>query len=302
MAENIFYSPAEAAQALGVGVTTVKRWVDTGALPAHRTLGGHRKILRSDLLRLSRERDLPLRGEMELNHRGRIEPADYSQFADRLFNALIGGDIEETRSVIQGAYATGTKMEMIGDAIVAPAMARMGHDWESGRINVMHEHRGTELCTAVLHELRPALESTARKDCPIAVGGNPEGDESVLASLLVQLMLLDAGWHAVNLGPHTPLASFQLALRELKPRLIWISATYLSNRPGFLDQFRELCREAERANVEIAVGGRALDLELRAELPEVFYGESLAQLSDFAQSLHPPQRPPKRGRPPKSSN
>ena len=53
---------------------------------------------------------------------------------------------------VHGAYAAGLPIEMLGDAVVAPAMAQLGHDWESGRIDVMHEHRATLLCTGVLHE------------------------------------------------------------------------------------------------------------------------------------------------------
>ena len=68
--------------------------------------------------------------------------------------------------MIHGAYAAGMAMEELGDAVIAPAMSRLGHEWENGRIDVMHEHRGTLLCTAVLHELKPALEATAEKGPP----------------------------------------------------------------------------------------------------------------------------------------
>lgn len=297
MTDREFYSPAEVSRALGVSVTTVKRWVDAGVLPAHKTAGGHRKILRADVLRVVHKGNFPRLDLSRLHFAARAEELNTEKLSQRLFEALRSGQVALTRSVIHGAYAAGMTIEELGDAVIAPAMARLGNEWEHGRIDVMHEHRSTLFCTAVLHELMPALEATAAMDRPIAVGGNPEGDHSLLASLLVQMVLLDAGWEAVNLGPNTPLASFRLALRELKPRLMWLSANYLIDPQTFINEYRAFYHEAEQAGVVVAIGGQGMQGSLRAIIPYTFHGDSLTHLAAFARMLHPRPCQPKRGRP-----
>ena len=46
---------SEAAGLLGVHPSTVRTWADSGKLPVHRTAGGHRRFLRSDVVSLLRE-------------------------------------------------------------------------------------------------------------------------------------------------------------------------------------------------------------------------------------------------------
>ncbi|HYV34489.1 MAG TPA: helix-turn-helix domain-containing protein [Gemmataceae bacterium] len=297
MTDAAFYSPAEVSQALGVSTSTIKRWVDDGVLPAHKTAGGHRKLLRADVLRLVRERNFPQLDLTRLDLPAMREDADTAMLSRRLLEGLHEGDMAVTRAVIHGAFAAGIPLETLADDVIAPAMHRLGDDWAAGRIDVMHEHRGTLTCVAALHELKPALEASAHESRPMAIGGNPEGDHSLLASLLIQMVLFDAGWDAVNLGPNTPLASFRMALGELKPRLVWLSASHLPDAQCFLDEYREFYQEAEGAGVLVAIGGLAFQNSLRAMMPYTFYGDSLAHLAAFARTLHPRPRLPKRGRP-----
>jgi excisionase family DNA binding protein len=297
MTDVAYCSPADVSQALGVSTSTIKRWVDEGVLPAHKTAGGHRRILRAAVLRLVREGNFPRLNLSRLGLPRRLEAGDTEGLSRQLLAGLRAGDMALMRSVIHGAFAASLPVEALGDAVIAPAMSHLGHDWEEGRIDVMHEHRGTLSCIAVLHELKPALEANVEKDSPIAAGGNPEGDHSLLASLLIQMVLLDGGWDAINLGPNTPLVSFRVALEELKPRLVWLSASHLPDPGKFLGEYGEFYTRAGRAGVAVAVGGHALEGAVRAAIPSTFHGTCLKDLAAFAGTLHPRPRPPKRGRP-----
>jgi excisionase family DNA binding protein len=297
--EQRYLSTAQVAKALGLSVTTVKRWVDDEVLPAHRTHGGHRKLLMADVLRLVRTGHLPQadlsRLDPELNSLGEMPPAEV---AARLMSALKAGDGNQARALLHGAYQSGLSIEAIADQVVSPTMIGIGHEWALGRIDVLHEHRGTQLCAAALYELKAQLEANAERDRPVAVGGSPEHDHYFLANLLIQMSLIDGGWDAVNLGPHTPMRSFQTALLELQPRLVWVSVSHLADPDRFLDDYRQFYAAAERMGVAVAVGGRGLTEQLRAAMPYTTFGDGLSQLTAFARTLHPRPRPPRRGRPP----
>jgi MerR family transcriptional regulator, light-induced transcriptional regulator len=297
-AGNRYVSTAQVAEALGVGISTVKRWVDQGILPAHKTPGGHRKILLRDAVRVVREGEFPRAdlGRLGLPQAGRESP-DPKSLGAAVLTALKRGDAGDLKSLLQGAHRSGLAIETLADAVVAPAMRRLGHEWAEGRVEVWHEHRGTQLCAAALYEMRATLGGPDGGKRPLAIGGGPEGDPYLLANLLAEMALTALGWEAVNLGPNTPLPSFRAALAELRPRLLWLSASHLIDPESFLEQYRELYQEASRMRTAVAIGGRALTEEIRARMPYTTFGDGLTHLVEFARSLEPAARRPRRGRP-----
>lgn len=297
-----YLSTPQAAEVLGVSVSTVKRWVDDGVLPAQRTAGGHRKLLRAEVLDLVRRGALP-RGDLAAANRASPHPrrTEPETAAGALLEALLRGGAAEAQGVLRHARDSGMAMEIIADQVVAPAMFRVGEEWRAGRLDVWREHRATQLCVAALYPWKAEFGARAGGDHrPIAIGGAPEGDPYLLASLLAQLALLESGWEAVNLGPNTPLPSLANALRELRPRLLWLSVSYVEDLPKFLSGYQELYRIAEELGVAVAVGGQGLTDPLRSAMAYTTFGDGLSHLAAFARALNPRPKPPRRGRPPKT--
>ena len=286
MAEPHYLSTAKVSAALGVSVTTVKRWVDDGILPAHKTPGGHRRLLLADVLRIVRENQFPHLdlSQLELE----TTTSEPRALADRLLEGLRAAAPGRCAAVLHGAYEAGMALETLADDVVAPAMTQIGLDWEKGKSDVFQEHQATQLCTAALYELKPRLEEHARTECPLALGGGPEKDPYLLANLLAELVLLDAGWDVINLGPNTPLVSFRKAVRQFRPRLLWVSIGYLAEPETFAEAYPVLYRETLQAGAAVAVGGRALSESLRVRLPYTTFGDGLTHLAAFAQYPCPP--------------
>jgi excisionase family DNA binding protein len=295
-----YLSTIEAAKALGVSISTVKRWVDTGVLPAHRTAGGHRKLLQSEVLALTRQSNLPRGDASRLTMRsGKNLSTDLEQIRSSFLAAILNGDANAARSIVQRAYQEGVSIETMADQIIGPAMTEIGHGWETQEIDVWHEHRATQICAQALFELKSKLENRAERNRPVALGAAPEGDPSLMPSLLAQMVLLDAGWEAINLGPNTPFANLLKAARETKPRLIWLSVSHLPDANSFLREYRDFFRAIESTGVAVAVGGHGLIEAIRSAIPYTTYGDGLSHLASLARTLHTRPKRPRAGRPPK---
>ena len=136
-----YLSTIQAAAILAVSVSTVKRWVDDGILPVrHRTAGGHRKLLWAEVLALARQGDLP-RGDLTVLPvtLATDSTVDLAASGADLWKALRDGQGEEAHTIIRRAYSSGVAVETIADEIIAPAMKKLGHDWETSRIDVWQE-------------------------------------------------------------------------------------------------------------------------------------------------------------------
>jgi excisionase family DNA binding protein len=293
-----YLSTEQAAEALGVSVSTLKRWVDAGVLPAVRTVGGHRKLLRAEVLVLARQGEVP-RGDLAplsaVSLRGKSP--DLELLTSDLLDSLVRGRGSEVTAIIRRAFRSGVAIETLADRVIAPVMASVGHDWETARIDVWQEHRGTQIFAAALYDLKDDLEARAERNRPVAVGGAAEGDPYVLPTLLAELVLVDAGWEAVQLGPNTPLASLSKAVKTLRPRLAWLSVSHLADAASFVAAYRDFYRTAERGGVAVAIGGRALERDIRSKIPYTTHGDGLIHLAAFARTLQPRPNRPCRGRP-----
>lgn len=291
-----YASTASVATALGVSVTTVKRWVDDGVLPASRTRGGHRKLLVADVLRMAREGQLPA-ADLSRLMPAAPAPVSVEEVRTRLSAAVTAGNTDDIRTVVLDAYQSGLTVETLADRVLAPVMTQVGHDWETGRLDVVREHQVTQAFVGVLYELRAIIRAGTGGNRPVAVGGSPEGDHYSLPTLLAKLALQEAGWDAVNVGPNTPFSAFSAAVAQFRPRLVWLSVSHLPDPPAFVAQYTAFFRTAEAAGVAVAVGGRALTDAVRQAIPYTSFGDGISHLAAFARSLNARPERPKRGRP-----
>lgn len=279
----------QVAAALGVSVSTVKRWVDAGLLGGTRTVGKHRLVRLREAVRFAQEQGLPLSGFAQVSGSKLTAVQDLDAVRERLIDAVWCGDERVVKEILRTVVRSGVGVVTMADHLIRPVMERVGHGWETGELDVFQEHQATQIIQTALGELLervspPQLTATAR---PLALGATPEGDYYTLALLLGELVLRESGWDVRSLGPNLPLASLANAVVEYRPRMVFLSVSHLEDETRFIEEYTAFYRTAAAYDVAVMLGGRALHLDVRQQLVSAGFGERLAHLAEFARRLIP---------------
>jgi excisionase family DNA binding protein len=242
------WTSAEAARALGVGVSSIKRWTDDGELVAVRTPGQHRRYTADALHRFAQAHGLPANllppqaEERPRKSRGGRLPS--------LLEALRRGDEASVRRLVTPATNDLAARAAFLDTVIGDTLREIGQRWERGTWTVDEEHRASYLISEAVDRLRPPAVPAAR---PMALLACPPGELHDLPLRLVRLLLEWAGWRTEYAGADVPWDALQHAVETRSPRLVAFSAR--SGEPfrsEELAHFLALCRARD---VEVIAGG-----------------------------------------------
>jgi excisionase family DNA binding protein len=292
---DTYLKTQQVARALGVSVSTIKRWVDSGALTARRTVGKHRLIARSEAERFARTQGLRFDGRRALD---RVEDATAPELTinvdliDAVVSLLKRGRVDEARGLLVRAYDAAGAVALADD-VVRPVMERLGDDWDIHSLDVYQEHRATRAVKQAVFELLQRFPEGGdrgrdiRSGRPLAIGAAPEDDPYMLPGLMCELTLREMGWEVMNLGVNLPLASLGRAVRAHRPALVWLSVSHLEDVGAFLREYAGFFAAAASTHTAVVLGGQALTPEVRARLVAASFGDRMAHLAEFARRVRP---------------
>lgn len=225
-----YLSTANAAQILGVGPTSVKRWADLGLLKCVRTAGNHRRFTHDEVERFARAVQA---GQVALDAgatapieapRPRPPPADAETVAwtDRL---LALGPYALHGALLAERQALGSWWKVAD--VVGAALGELGNRWECGKISVIDEHLASERLARGLARCAESLPIPA--GAPTALLAVAAGDEHTLGLALAELVLREAGFDIGWLGRHTPGEYLAAHVRVHAASLVALSASQCSH-------------------------------------------------------------------------
>lgn len=291
------YSPKQVADRLGVSESSVKRWLDQGTVPFRRTAGGHRRVSEVSLQQLVEQLkassgmpsisgiDEEVVGSGASAERaGQQGERSVQRIGDAFTASLAQGNFVRCNKLLNELIASGYSPAIAADLLITPAMHGIGHHWEHGQVAIYQERRACAIAVELIRGL--ARRCSVRAGAPTAIGGAPERDQYQVATALVELALRQCGWRATSLGSNLPLREFLRAVGEYRPRLVWVSVSYLVDEEAFVRDFNELAASLPKQTA-LLLGGRAATDQLRPRLRYTSFCDSLSNLVDLADSLFP---------------
>lgn len=249
------------ARAIGVSESSLKRWADDGVLRCHRTVGGHRRVPLSEAVRFIREIGAHLvRPDLiGLNDLASVQSGATNDepIEERLYGALEAGRAAEARGHLQSLYLAGWSVADIFDGPLWKALGRLGELWLHAEWGMVVEHRATTICVQAISQLGLMIR-TREPEAPVAVGAAAEHDMYMLPSMMASVVLGEAGFADVNLGPLTPEKMLINASAHYRARVAWLSVSYAPDPERCRESIVRLGERLAQQGTTLVVGGRAI--------------------------------------------
>ncbi len=298
------YTTKQVADILNVSESSVKRWCDKGLIETQRTGGGHRRISYEALtgfLQSSNQSGLTLE---QVSSRLKIyaeeaqvvddtqvasvaSPSQSSdqwlpQLRERLFEALVSGNEQEARKLVTQHFAIRERISMVADELLSPCFQEIGRSWANDKVDVFQERRAVGLTLQVLLEIRrllPQLDSTT-----VALGCSLAGDDYLLPTTIVEMVLRQNRIQATNLGSNIPFSNLMRAIQSYRPKLVWLSVSHIEDREEFARGMARFLADLP-LDATVLIGGRLAHWVEVPDSTRFRHFASMQKLEDFVQSL-----------------
>jgi MerR family transcriptional regulator, light-induced transcriptional regulator len=221
------FSPKEIAKALGVSQASIKRWVDRGLIEAEKTAGGHRRISLQALKTYLDENNKTLTNPDVLDlPTGRLK-AKVKDSLDVLIKDLKDCNDSRVRALIYDLYLSGTSCSDLFDQLIKPAVRAVKMSFASGESDDFQERRSLQICQRLLFGFEQYF-NPPEQDAPHALLGTLSSDQNTLEIQMLEICLRAKGMRTEFLGSQLNTVSYQRALKMLKPQVLALGFSVLS--------------------------------------------------------------------------
>jgi MerR family transcriptional regulator, light-induced transcriptional regulator len=138
------------------------------------------------------------------------------------------------------------------EAVVTPALVRIGAEWRHDRVTPAHEHVASRVVRQVLDEYVATF--VPGYDAPRFLSATPQGQRHEFGAMLAAASAAAAGWWVTYLGADLPAVAIADAARQTRATAVGLSIVHPVDDPQIPVELRAL-RTALPMDVVLLVGG-----------------------------------------------
>ena len=176
--------------------------------------------------------------------------------------ALIAGAEASAERAIREAIDADISESTIYDAIMAPALRRVGEGWASGELSIADEHLATQISIRMVALQREVSRVAGRRFSTRILLCGLEHERHVVGLEMAGNVLRHAGYDVRALGADVPIETLAQAVKRHEPAIVGFSATMATTARVLPAAIYET-RSAD-PGVGIIIGGAAASLRMEA--------------------------------------
>tara|TARA_Y100000996_G_scaffold413782_1_gene402842 strand:- start:1336 stop:2199 length:864 start_codon:yes stop_codon:yes gene_type:complete len=262
----MIYNSYEVADLIGVNVSTVKRWADSGKIDCYKTKGGHRKFHLKHLREFIKS-DKTSSVAIDLsnlvgNNKKLIEAINDSNtevLIDYSYKALINRGNYKFLSLMNSLLIKGYQYDYLFDQIIIPILEKIGKQWSIGKLSITQEHMASEVIKKFIINIDESMNPNSRKHevyCLTLVNDKHDLPIYMAENILNQSNTIKT----YNLGPNLPVDDLISELNSRDPKLIFVSIVYIENKDIANEEINKLLAYFTDSDCKILLSGRGVDL------------------------------------------
>ena len=247
-----YLSPKEAAEVLGVGQSSVKRWVDAGRLEAVKSPGGHRRILLSSVYDFATKNGRPMKGmpsQVSLSAEG---------IKELMYEALRDGQLHKLLGAIQDLRLKGWVFHRIIDHYLYPAFVKLRSECQHPSEECSVLHRALDMAKHSIGQTPKEKASDSFLKVAFAdVGYGMDGLPTYLAESIIL-----GNANCLQMGTEVPQSVVKGVFNKFQPDILWLSAISNKNVRALSKSMLDICKEAARHDCKVLIFGSVYNHDL----------------------------------------
>jgi methanogenic corrinoid protein MtbC1 len=209
-------------------------------------------------------------------------PRHNSDTADQLARAyehtMRAGDPSAARAVVDLGLRDGLPAVTVQSRVIAPAMGKIGQEWEQGRVSVAEEHLASGVSHEVLTRLSAGLLRQPRRDGDTVVVAAVHGEHHALGLRMVADVFDADGFDVRFFGADVPEDSLLAWVEEHRPNTVALGVTMPLGASTLVRQVLGL-RECN-PELQVIVGGQGVPDVLRRGAGVLYFTDT-EQLNEY---------------------